>query len=78
MSVMVRERWAWRWAKRNALFWTPRMERNMNEGLQWYAPRAKAIDAEQRPWREAEAAEARALNAELREAYEAADLPFPK
>jgi hypothetical protein len=24
---MVRERWAWDWAKRNALVWTPRMVR---------------------------------------------------
>ena len=26
-DVMVRERWAWRWARANALIWTPVMER---------------------------------------------------
>src|SRR5262245_31749107 len=25
-SLMVRERWAWQWARDNALIWTPRME----------------------------------------------------
>ena len=25
--VMVRERWAWRWARQHALVWAPRMER---------------------------------------------------
>ena len=24
---LVRERWAWAWARRNALIWTPRMDR---------------------------------------------------
>jgi hypothetical protein len=26
-SVMVRERWAWQWARENALSWSPAMER---------------------------------------------------
>jgi hypothetical protein len=30
---MVRERWAWEWARRNALVWTPRMERSAVEAL---------------------------------------------
>jgi hypothetical protein len=32
----VRERWAWRWAKRNALVWTPKMERTMRDCIEWY------------------------------------------
>jgi len=39
-SVMVVERWAWRWAKENALVWTDTMERRMNENLAWYQARA--------------------------------------
>jgi hypothetical protein len=35
--TMVRERWAWQWAKRNALIWTPRMARCAADALQWYA-----------------------------------------
>ena len=27
-AVLVRERWAWHWAKRNALQWTPEMRRH--------------------------------------------------
>jgi antirestriction protein ArdC len=30
--VIVRERWAWRWARENALMWTPAMERCANAG----------------------------------------------
>lgn len=33
---IVRERWAWEWARRNALMWTPRMERHAIKSLQWY------------------------------------------
>ena len=42
-SVMVRERWAWRWARRNALQWTPAMEQYAERRLKSYAD---AIDAE--------------------------------
>jgi hypothetical protein len=49
-STMVRERWAWRWAERNALLWTARMGRSRDKSLEWYAPRAKAIDAKHRRW----------------------------
>ena len=41
-SVMTSERWAWRWAKDNALVWTPGMERSMQQCLAWYEAR--------RPW----------------------------
>lgn len=34
--TMVRERDAWRWAKRNALIWTERMERDREASLAWY------------------------------------------
>lgn len=51
-SVMVREQWAWRWAERNALLWTPRMAKHRDESMQWYLPRAKGIDAKRRYWRD--------------------------
>jgi hypothetical protein len=44
LSVMVRERWAWHWARKNALFWTPAMERSATSALEWYRPRAARID----------------------------------
>lgn len=34
---MVRERWAWQWAKRNALMWTPVMDRRADASLQYHA-----------------------------------------
>ena len=34
--VIVRERWAWDWARRNAIIWTPRMERHARTSLAWY------------------------------------------
>lgn len=49
--VMVRERWAWQWARANALVWTPAMERQAQEGLAWYAPRSAKIDRQWRPFR---------------------------
>jgi hypothetical protein len=42
--VLVREHWAWQWARRNALFWTPAMERYALAAIKWYEPRAAAID----------------------------------
>jgi antirestriction protein ArdC len=33
---MVRERGAWRWARANALLWTPAMERSCRDSLAWY------------------------------------------
>jgi hypothetical protein len=35
-SRMVRERWAWRWARVNALVWTQRMESTAISSLEWY------------------------------------------
>src|SRR5258708_39773715 len=43
-STMVRERWAWHWARVNALIWTPAMEQSARKALEWYAPRAAEID----------------------------------
>jgi hypothetical protein len=40
---MVRERWAWDWAKRNALVWTPVMEKHADGSLKWYADGGAAI-----------------------------------
>ena len=34
--VLVRERWAWEWAKRNALRWTPAMQRHAEWCLEYY------------------------------------------
>ena len=39
-SAMVRERWAWHWARANALIWTPATERNAYDALTRYAARA--------------------------------------
>jgi hypothetical protein len=43
-SVMVRERWAWEWARSNALIWTPAMQRSAEKSLAWYLPRAAKLD----------------------------------
>jgi hypothetical protein len=43
-STIVRERWAWHWARVNALIWTPAMEQSARKALDWYAPRAAEID----------------------------------
>jgi hypothetical protein len=47
--VMIKEDWAWRWAKANALMWTPRMERHRREAMRWYSQRAKRFDREYQP-----------------------------
>lgn len=44
-SVLTRERWAWRWANRNALVWMPTMERHMKECLAWYEANESAEQA---------------------------------
>src|SRR5258707_928513 len=36
---LVRERQAWQWARRNAVDWTPRMERQATASLRWYKKR---------------------------------------
>ena len=48
---MVRERWAWRWAERNALMWTPVMDRHARECLQCHVTgiAAKKTGAKGRP-----------------------------
>jgi hypothetical protein len=40
-SQMARERWAWRWARRNALNWAPSMERRAVKALAWYELRGR-------------------------------------
>ena len=40
--VIVRERWAWKWARANALIWTNRMENCAIQSLDWYAARWQA------------------------------------
>jgi hypothetical protein len=47
--VMVRESWAWKWARANALFWTPAMERLAASALDWIRPRAIEMDRDWRP-----------------------------
>jgi hypothetical protein len=42
--LMTFETWAWRWARANALMWTPAMERHMVACLAWYRPRAAKLD----------------------------------
>jgi hypothetical protein len=38
-NQIVRERWAWEWARRNAMLWTPRMERYAVASVRWYQRR---------------------------------------
>jgi len=40
-NQMTRERWAWEWARRNALIWTPVMERDATRSLGWYAEQTR-------------------------------------
>jgi hypothetical protein len=35
-NQIVRERWAWAWARHNAILWTPRMERYAVASVRWY------------------------------------------
>jgi hypothetical protein len=42
---MIRERWAWEWARRNTIAWTPAMERYALEAL-------KEAQARENEWRE--------------------------
>ena len=46
---MVRETWAWTWARHHTLCWTPAMERSRQAGLDWYRARAAGIDAKWQP-----------------------------
>ncbi len=41
-KTMVRERWAWQWARKNALTWTPIMERDRCESLE-FAARSRGV-----------------------------------
>jgi hypothetical protein len=47
--LMVREHGTWRWARLNALDWTPAMEREAVKALAWYEPRAAEIDRRWQP-----------------------------
>ncbi len=47
-STMVVERWAWHWARVNALIWTPAMEQSARKALDWYARRAAELDRKRR------------------------------
>ena len=33
--VIIQETWAWKWARANALYWTPAMERSAVDALTW-------------------------------------------
>jgi hypothetical protein len=39
---IVCERWAWEWARRNAIIWTPRMERLSREAVASYEREVRA------------------------------------
>lgn len=43
--TLVRERWAWVWARKNALIWTDSMERYACTSLGWYARHAPRRNA---------------------------------
>jgi hypothetical protein len=38
-SIMVRERWAWEWARSAGRVWTPAMERCATKSPAWYVKR---------------------------------------
>ena len=40
-AVLTRERWAWQWARENALIWTDAMERVAIKALAWYEAKAR-------------------------------------
>ena len=41
-SSLTRERWAWDWARRHALIWTPATERTAAACLAWYGARERS------------------------------------
>jgi hypothetical protein len=43
-STLVRERWAWEWARTNALIWTPAMENSARKAVKWYARLGARVD----------------------------------
>ena len=49
--VIVRERWAWRWARSASLIWTPAMERCATDSLASYAAKIDARSRGNRPAR---------------------------
>ncbi|EKS41338.1 hypothetical protein [Afipia broomeae] len=50
LRVLVRERAAWRWAKRNALVWSPRMQEHAETSIHWYEKNYRDIDKRQRSY----------------------------
>jgi hypothetical protein len=40
--VLVRERWAWNWARQNARKWTPAMEAHAQKSFAWYEAQIKS------------------------------------
>ena len=50
LRVLVRERAAWKWAKRNALLWSPRMQARAEASIQWYEKNYCDIDKRQRAY----------------------------
>jgi hypothetical protein len=47
-NELVRERWAWEWARRSALYWTPAMERHASKALAWCASRQGRVPTRDR------------------------------
>jgi hypothetical protein len=41
--VLIREGWAWRWARSNAFLWTAPMERSARAAMAWYERHAARI-----------------------------------
>lgn len=44
LRVLVRERAAWKWARRNALLWLPRMQARAKASIRWYEENHRDID----------------------------------
>ncbi len=42
--VLVREKAAWKWAKKSALLWSPRMQEYAEAAIEWYEENHRNID----------------------------------
>ena len=68
LSVLVRERAAWRWAKRNALLWSPRMQARAEASIQWYEKNYREIDKRQRSYLEVDDHSGRVFHCPVKQA----------
>lgn len=46
--VLVREKAAWKWARKSALLWLPRMQQYAESAIEWYERKHRDIDMRER------------------------------